>query len=566
MLSTLFSPLRGCTGIECVKAYVNLPDPSYGWYDTGVRLNGVDETSSVSWTGYVLNMTSQTWLTAEDVSHPLWWHILVVIIPSNLDTTDWANVIIESGVDNRELGIVEHVSNRRPPDENITHHRNRTFWSHLQIDGNDLMDMIPVLQKGVYKSAYLATHTRSVGASFFSSLNDYQVYTNDPEQMYRTDDDIKHRSWVDYLKHGGMEPERIMEMPVAKAGARALDTVAEFTAQLPSGKVNRFGVAGFSKYGHGVFLLGAIGDERIKAIAPEAMPPDMGGISALALNGFRQDAAHFVGLLSQGSSINQESARPELMSRDYTVDLHPTIREDRNESFPVGHRYEKVFKAMPAHLLESFNLVQMIDPFWFLQRITVPMLYVMDTNDEWFGSSSPRIQSWLSKLSGPADLAFVEAEHETVLSKSMSPISAFFRGNILGESMPEIETKFEDHKISVTQRSGPAPSSVRLHFATSCKQKGPTSSIQRSAKNTFRYSNWYRGGEIEEEKPGSRSWVAELNAPEVALFKTGVGDCEDKERRAKGAFVVLEFPGPQPGYDNYQISTYFYEYLSPLLP
>merc|ERR1719221_2294580 len=73
---TYISPIAGCEGIDCVKEYVELPDASYSWTDTGHRINGIDRTSSINWTGYVLNMTSQSWLTGAKVSFPVWWHTL----------------------------------------------------------------------------------------------------------------------------------------------------------------------------------------------------------------------------------------------------------------------------------------------------------------------------------------------------------------------------------------------------------------------------------------------------------------------------------------------------------
>jgi PhoPQ-activated pathogenicity-related protein len=67
--------------------YVAKPDASYNWTDTGDRLNGTElfPTGKVGWTGYVLNMTSQTWMTEKESNRPVWWHYLVVIIPDNVE-------------------------------------------------------------------------------------------------------------------------------------------------------------------------------------------------------------------------------------------------------------------------------------------------------------------------------------------------------------------------------------------------------------------------------------------------------------------------------------------------
>ena len=51
-----------CSGYECLKQYVEKPDSNYAWNDTGIRINGFDQWHLKTWTGYVLNFTSQQWL------------------------------------------------------------------------------------------------------------------------------------------------------------------------------------------------------------------------------------------------------------------------------------------------------------------------------------------------------------------------------------------------------------------------------------------------------------------------------------------------------------------------
>ena len=72
---------------QCLDRYVRQPDPAYAWTDTGVRYNGTGLLTNVTWKGYALNVTSQTWLTPADTDRFTWWHILVVIIPSNFNPT-----------------------------------------------------------------------------------------------------------------------------------------------------------------------------------------------------------------------------------------------------------------------------------------------------------------------------------------------------------------------------------------------------------------------------------------------------------------------------------------------
>ena len=54
-----------CVGYDCLKEYIDKPDSNYAWKDTGIRLQGLDPLHLRRWDGYVLNFTSQAWLTPE---------------------------------------------------------------------------------------------------------------------------------------------------------------------------------------------------------------------------------------------------------------------------------------------------------------------------------------------------------------------------------------------------------------------------------------------------------------------------------------------------------------------
>ena len=49
-----------------INSEIYRPDPHYSWRDTGQRVNGTSKfcTINCGFVGYVLNMTSQGWLTA----------------------------------------------------------------------------------------------------------------------------------------------------------------------------------------------------------------------------------------------------------------------------------------------------------------------------------------------------------------------------------------------------------------------------------------------------------------------------------------------------------------------
>ena len=99
-----------CHGYDCLKQYVEKADPTYTWVDTGLRLHGTHpKLSRYNWTGYVLNVTSQAWLTPADfnftdfggrpIGH-IWWHNVVVIVPNNLRESNGTAFLYMTGGDN----------------------------------------------------------------------------------------------------------------------------------------------------------------------------------------------------------------------------------------------------------------------------------------------------------------------------------------------------------------------------------------------------------------------------------------------------------------------------------
>ena len=91
-------PNQGKTALD---EYVWAPDNHYSWTELeqyqmrGHKLKDKD----AGWTGYMLNMTSQQWLTPDQFSNTsdsgsIWWHILVVIVPDKVQYTSNASLYI----------------------------------------------------------------------------------------------------------------------------------------------------------------------------------------------------------------------------------------------------------------------------------------------------------------------------------------------------------------------------------------------------------------------------------------------------------------------------------------
>lgn len=57
--------------------YVNAPDPSFAWtFEASFKGDGYN------W--YVLNLTSQTWMTTQESNKPVWTHWLVICVPNEV--------------------------------------------------------------------------------------------------------------------------------------------------------------------------------------------------------------------------------------------------------------------------------------------------------------------------------------------------------------------------------------------------------------------------------------------------------------------------------------------------
>ena len=86
----LFHQLFAVSG-TALDDYVWKFDENYKWEYMGAEydMHGHDVKNEHTWTGYVLNVTSQKWLTDADFSpdspaKSIWYHWLVVIIPDEI--------------------------------------------------------------------------------------------------------------------------------------------------------------------------------------------------------------------------------------------------------------------------------------------------------------------------------------------------------------------------------------------------------------------------------------------------------------------------------------------------
>jgi PhoPQ-activated pathogenicity-related protein len=478
---TKTSPLAGCRGFECIEQYVKLPDESYHWEDTGVRLRGVgsdfDEvtTPAVQWTGYVLNMTSHTW--PNRVSNPVWWHTLVVIDPSNREMSDVATLVMDFGIEDGNQSFSLVVNRLWPGAEP---------GKIVSFTKENLMDGLTDLTRAVQKAVYLATKTKAMTASLLDCPNAYEVFANDEFKVHRSADVLKGYTYGDFLEHPS-EPERIMELPVAKSVVRAMDTITAFT----NGSISRFGVTGYSKLGTATYIAGAL-DDRVQVIVP----------IAIYLN-----------------FANVMGKKPELSPEEFVEGLETARYEFHTKGDTAYEAYALAFFHAAAQTPEFKKLHEIIDPSAWLSKLTKPKLCIMSGTDMVLGRNVLD-EPELLQPSMPGLTRFLEipnSAHFNSLVHSLPTSSAFLRGFLLGMSPPEISYVFNrtSRAISVQQVSHHSPVEVLMWR---------------------REIVLWTQSPLRESSPGSGTWIA-------------VDDRQlDSSESDAGMFVMLRYDWPEPGF------------------
>jgi PhoPQ-activated pathogenicity-related protein len=205
--------------------YVHSDDGFFSYTEvTSYRDEGV--------TMYILNMTSQKYQDETYVDHPVWWHIMGIAIPDQIDYDDFAILWIGGG-NNDDVEII-------PPQNELT---------------NTIITQ-------------LANDSKTIAGYIKQVPNHPLVFADDPSQVPRYENDVIAWTWRSYLNNPAPDNTVLARMPMTKAAKRGLDTIFQFAQEkVPTSNIQRFAVAGPSEGAWTTFSLG-VTDRRVVVIAP----------------------------------------------------------------------------------------------------------------------------------------------------------------------------------------------------------------------------------------------------------------------------------------------------------
>ncbi|MET0008312.1 MAG: PhoPQ-activated protein PqaA family protein [Candidatus Thiodiazotropha sp. 6PLUC9] len=203
------------------ERYNPLKDYVYA-YDSAYNYRLVSQRSEDGFDVYTINLDSQKWRSAEEVSPVLWNHWLTLIVPDQI-TTSMANIVVHSG--NSDSGV---------PD---------------------------IESFGEYRT--LAIQSGSIQAILQQVPAQPLTFTDLDEAVQ--EDALVSYSWRKVMETG--DPTWSAYLPMTKAVVRGMDTTQKIVEDKLGFEIEQFIVTGFSKRGAIAWLTAAI-DPRVSGVIP----------------------------------------------------------------------------------------------------------------------------------------------------------------------------------------------------------------------------------------------------------------------------------------------------------
>jgi PhoPQ-activated pathogenicity-related protein len=239
----------------------------------------------------------------------------------------------------------------------------------------------------------------------------------------RKEDRLIAFAWDRFLRGG--DPVWLPRLPMTGSAVRAMDTVAAWSAARDGAgpRVGRFVVIGASKRGWTAWLTAAA-DRRVVAVIPMV-----------------------IDLLNLEESFHHHHAAYGFWA--------PAIQSYVEMGIPDWFGTPEIRR-----------LRDIVDPYSYRSRLTMPKMIINATGDQFFVPDSSRF--YFDALPGEKHLRYVpNADHSLRGSDAELTVLGFYRSIVNGTPRPRFDWSFEpDGSIRVRPGGAPAPAEVRLWQAT----------------------------------------------------------------------------------------------------
>jgi PhoPQ-activated pathogenicity-related protein len=256
---------------------------------------------------------------------------------------------------------------------------------------------------------------------------------NQPLFNGKEEDDLQAFTFSKYIKTG--DESWPLLFPMVKSAVAAMNAIQDIAAKKEKSPVSKFVIAGHSKRGHTAWLAAAI-DNRIAGIIPIAID---------VLNAPEQ-LPHHLKAFGQYSTPSQEAT-------EFLKELKQ----------PLGK-----------------NLIQMIDPYSYKERLTLPKLIVSATNDEYFPTDA--LNLYWGGLKGAKSILYlsnashVRADNDPRINPTAF---AFIRAIAIGKKLPQFDWEWK-----------PSKRNLQLIINADTTAKKAVLWQATSQSNDFRISQW----------------------------------------------------------------------------
>ena len=195
--------------------------------------------------------------------------------------------------------------------------------------------------------------------------------------------------------------------PMVKSAVRAMDAVQEFSKENLNHDIHRFVVSGASKRGWTTWLTGA-SDDRVAAIAPMV-----------------------IDVLNMPVNLDYQIK----VWNEYSVQIEDYVKLGIPQEVNTG---------------KGDTLTQMIDPYSYREKLTMPKMIFIGTNDEYWPVDA--IKHYIDSIPGENHIHYVpNAGHDLGDTKqALRALSAFFGNTLQQADYPDCSWEISENGEEIT--------------------------------------------------------------------------------------------------------------------